>query len=114
MTKTRGFYRWFLQRLTGLLLAVFLITHTVVLHFSGNSPIDFKVVVARLTNSLWLLFYVLFLTNAIFHALNGVYGVIEDYNPSRTLKVSLSAILWVMGLLAVVWGIYVLMVFHSF
>ncbi|MFH0889026.1 MAG: succinate dehydrogenase, hydrophobic membrane anchor protein [Planctomycetota bacterium] len=114
MTKARGFYRWFLQRFTGLLLALFLITHVVVLHFSGGSPVDFKIVVSRLANSFWLIFYVLFLTNTIFHALNGLYGVVEDYNLSRTLRLLLSVALWSIGLIAVIWGIYVLIAFRAF
>ena len=114
MTEVRDFYRWFLQRLTGLLLALFLITHIVVLHFSGNSPVDFKIVVSRLANPFWLIFYILFLTNTIFHALNGLYGVIEDYNPSRALRLFLSVVLWSIGLIAIIWGIYVLMVFRTF
>jgi len=65
--------RWFLQRLTGLILAICLIVHTVVLHFSSNSAIDFNVVAGRLVNPLWFIFYLVFLSSAIFHGLNGVY-----------------------------------------
>lgn len=114
MTKDRGFCRWFLQRLTGLLLALFLIIHIVVIHFSGNSPIDFKIVANRLADTFWLIFYILFLTNTIFHALNGLYGVIEDYNLSRSLRLFLSIILWAIGLVALIWGIHVLISFRAF
>jgi len=113
MTKARGFYRWFLQRLTGLLLAVFLITHIVVIHFSGNSPIDVNAAQARFQNPFWLIFYILFLTNTIFHALNGLYGIIEDYNPSAALRLFLSVVLWCTGVVALIWGILVILFWRN-
>jgi succinate dehydrogenase hydrophobic anchor subunit len=108
-----SFLRWVLQRLTGLLLVLGLGTHTIVIHFSGHSPIDVNVVQDRLKDVFWLVFYVVFLAATLFHGLNGVYEVIDDYKPGRSFRIFVSIILWGAGLLALVWGLIVLMKWHN-
>lgn len=103
-----SFLRWFLQRITGLLLAVCLITHTVIIHFSSHSPIDVNVVHDRLKDTFWLVFYIIFLSSTLFHGLNGFYEVIDDYKPSHGVQILLGIILWGTGLIALLWGVYVL------
>lgn len=102
-------WRWFLQRFTGIILSACLITHMVVIHFSGGEVIDFKSVLTRIqSNTFWTVFYIVFLTTTLFHALNGVYEIIEDYNPPRWLRISLAAGFWLVGMLATYWGIMTL------
>ncbi|MBI5777843.1 MAG: hypothetical protein HZA49_00105 [Planctomycetes bacterium] len=108
-----SFIRWLLQRITGLLLVLGLGTHTIVIHFSGHSPIDVNVVHDRLKDTFWLVFYIVFLAATLFHGLNGFYEVIDDYKPSQRLRALLGLALWGIGLLALVWGIYVLMAWSN-
>ncbi|MDI6732766.1 MAG: succinate dehydrogenase, hydrophobic membrane anchor protein [Planctomycetota bacterium] len=103
-----SFLRWFLQRLTGLVLAVALIIHIVVLHFSGDSPVSCQAVRERLSNPLWFVFYIIFLSATLFHALNGLYEIVQDYKPSRKVNLVLTVGCLVIGLIALIWGIYVL------
>lgn len=108
-TKSGGGLRWFLQRFTGIILSACLITHVVVIHFLGGEVIDFKSVVARIQSSaFWSVFYIVFLTSTLFHALNGVYEIIEDYKPPRWLRISVIVIFWLAGLMATYWGIMTL------
>ena len=108
-----SFIRWLLQRITGLLLAVCLITHTVVIHFSGHSPVDMTVVHDRLKDNFWLVFYAVFLGATLFHGLNGFYEVIDDYKPGHRLQALLAVVLWGVGLVALAWGVYVLVQWHN-
>ena len=120
--------RWLLQRITGLLLAACLITHTVIIHFSGHSPVDMNVVHDRLKDNFWLIFYAVFLGSTLFHGLNGFYEVIDDYKlplkrdgkgrvlsdpSSHRLQALLGVVLWGVGLIALAWGVYVLVQWHN-
>lgn len=108
-----SFLRWFLQRITGLLLVACLGTHTVILHFTGHSPVDMNVVHDRLKDSFWLVFYIVFLSSTLLHGLNGVYEIVDDYKPSHGVQILLGIILWGAGLIALLWGVYVLVAWRN-
>jgi len=108
-----SFLRWVSQRLTGLILVLGLGTHTIIIHFSGHSPVDVNVVQERLKDTFWLLFYVVFLGATLFHGLNGLYEVIDDYKPSRGLQILLSIMMWCAGLVALIWGLIVLVAWRN-
>ena len=108
-----SFIRWLLQRLTGLILVLGLGTHTIIIHFSGHSPVDVNVVHERLKDTFWLLFYVVFLGATLFHGLNGLYEVIDDYKPSRGLQIFLGVMMWCAGCAALIWGLIVLMAWRN-
>ena len=95
----RGTYGWFLQRITGLFLAFFLIVHLNVMHFAGGSlRLDFETVTQRLqSSSLWAIYYFLFVPAVVFHGLNGIWGVFLDYQPSIKTKKVFLILLWLVG-----------------
>ena len=100
-----GAYGWFLQRITGLFLAFFLIMHLKVLHLTSEWHLDFKVVTDRLQASGWWgIFYILFVPIAVFHGFNGAWGVIEDYRPGKASGNGIKAFLWVVGILLCIYG----------
>ena len=103
---TRGVYGWFLQRITGLFLAFFLIVHLNVMHFSeGSLEIDFASVTARLQSSpFWAAFYILFIPSVVFHGLNGIWGIYMDYRPGLRAKKSVLFILWLLGIALTMYG----------
>lgn len=108
---------WFLQRITGLLLAVFLFTHVKVLHFDYNFAdrglMDFNFVVERLRSSIgWGIFYFCFILSALFHGLNGAWAVIMDFRPSRGGQKAWLAILWIVGIGVAVWALNTLSSFY--
>ncbi|MFH1226326.1 MAG: succinate dehydrogenase, hydrophobic membrane anchor protein [Planctomycetota bacterium] len=104
-----GSLRWFLQRFSGIILAACLMTHVIVIHLTGGEVIDFKSVLVRIHSSIfWTIFYVIFLSNTLFHALNGVYEVIEDYKPPRWLKLFIKVLFWFAGIVSLYWGLFTL------
>jgi succinate dehydrogenase hydrophobic anchor subunit len=119
---TRGALFWLVQRLTGLFLAIFLLTHVKVLHWDFNftdklmAPdglLNFSFVTSRLHGSMvWLVFYSLFIFSALFHGLNGLWAVVLDFRPSKTIQTIWLAVLWGLGILVAIWGFYTLSAFY--
>jgi succinate dehydrogenase hydrophobic anchor subunit len=116
---TRGALFWLLQRFSGLFLAVFLLTHVKVLHWDFNftkaasGMLDFGFVINRLHGSMpWLIFYFLFILSALFHGLNGLWAVVLDFRPSKTIQTTWLAVLWGIGILFAIWGFYTLRTFY--
>ena len=93
---------WFLQRISGLFLAFFLITHLNVHHLfhdiTTEGIIDFSSVQANLASSVWWqVYYFLFVPLIAFHAMNGIWAIIADYRPSGGLAMTLKILFWVVG-----------------
>jgi len=98
-------YSWFLQRITGVLLAIFLFIHIDTIHFTKEFFIDFNRVTQRLSSSgWWVVFYIIFIPVVLFHSLNGVWGIVEDYRPMPGLGKGIKAFLWVLGVCATFYG----------
>ena len=116
---TRGALFWVTQRLTGLFLAIFLLTHVKVLHWdfdftkASSGLLDFSFVTGRLHgSSVWLIFYFLFIISALFHGLNGLWAVVLDFRPSKTIQTTWLAAIWAIGILFAIWGFYTLRTFY--
>lgn len=111
--KARGVLAWFLQRITAILLAYFLFWHIVVLHYISTEKITFEKVYERLNENItfWYIFYFLFIPSVVFHGLNGLYGVILDYNPSDKLRKILLIVFWIVGLVLTYIGLRAILIF---
>jgi succinate dehydrogenase / fumarate reductase membrane anchor subunit len=123
-TSWRGAFFWLFQRLTGIFLAYFLITHVKVLHWDFNftdaaiAPtgfLDFRFVIERLQGNLgWVIFYLFFIVSALYHGLNGLWAIVLDFRPSRGMQKTWLAVIWAVGILASIWGFYTLSSFYTF
>jgi len=114
----RGAFFWLFQRVTGVILAIFLFTHVKVLHwdfnFTTQGLIDFPFVIERLQGSIgWLIFYFLFIISALFHGLNGLWAVVLDFRPSRGVQLVWLTILWTVGLLTAYYSLTTLSSFFK-
>lgn len=105
----RGFWPWLLQRLSGLLLAIFLAFHIVTLHFLRQREIDVLSVAERFRDITMIkLFYVMFLIVVVFHAFNGVRGIVMDHTLEASRIRLMRAIVWIAGIATTVYGLLVL------
>ncbi len=102
---------WFLQRISAIFLALGLLVHFWVLHFVIERPVTFLKVQERLLTPGWIVFDLLLLTAAVYHALNGLWNVIVDYNPSSTLRKIIGWVFFIIGFALIIIGIYVLIPF---
>ncbi len=91
--RNKGAMAWFLQRLTAIYLFVFLIAHFVIMHFVGSGEVTYGTVAPRLSSPLWKAGDLLFLIFALYHGINGLWQVLEDYIRSRGLRLFLYSLL---------------------
>jgi succinate dehydrogenase cytochrome b556 subunit len=108
----QGVWAWILQRITAVLLAVFLGTHLAVLHYvDENLVINFAGVATRMKSALYLFVDGGLLIIGLYHALNGVRAVILDFVVGESARRSVTAVMWVLGVAFALLGLYALAAF---
>ncbi len=114
-----GAWAWILQRLTGVLLWIFLGMHLLATHFgfftpevtSGNTgytgPASYNSVMARLQSPMFIVDATL-LVIAVYHGLNGIKMVAYDVWTGKTARTIISWVLTLIGLASIAFGAYLL------
>jgi len=95
-----GEFNWLMQRVSGVALLVLLLGHFFIQHFIG-APVGgagYEAVAERLSGLGWKLFDMTFVTFALYHGINGIFMVIEDYVYSGW-RVFWKGFFWVVGIL---------------
>ena len=100
-----GAFHWLFQRISGIFIAVILAIHLGAVHF-GSSPVD-------LGSPTWKVFHLLFLFLLLYHILNGVWLMIEDYVRTPWLRVSLYGLIWTVGGVFLILGFVTLVPFGA-
>lgn len=106
-------WSWLLQRVTGLLLVVYLFIHLWVLHYSNKGEVTFDSILSRLQSPAFVVFDLMLLALVIFHALNGVRIVILDLGISQRAQRMLFWGLMLLGFALFLFGVYALWPFIS-
>jgi succinate dehydrogenase / fumarate reductase, membrane anchor subunit len=110
--KPQGVWAWILQRVTAVLLIVFLGTHLLVLHYvPENMNINFLGVAARFKSVLYVIIDSGLLAVALYHALNGVRNILFDFVVDEGKRRTFNILFWLVGLAFLLWGAYALMFF---
>jgi succinate dehydrogenase hydrophobic membrane anchor protein len=110
--KTQGVWAWILQRITAVLLLVFLGTHLAVLHYvPENLNINFLGVAPRFKSVLYLIVDSGLLAAGLYHALNGVRNVLFDYVIADGTRRTINTVMWIVGVVFLAWGAYALTAF---
>jgi succinate dehydrogenase / fumarate reductase membrane anchor subunit len=100
-----GFYAWFFQRLTGILLVILLLIHFAITHnLPKGGEVSYAVVAPRLATATWKVFDLTFLVCALFHGLNGVWMVVQDYVSGEGAQTWIFYALCTLGLILLVLG----------
>lgn len=100
---------WFMQRITGLFLGFFLLTHINVHHLfhdiTTQGLISFESVSENLASSVfWKIYYFLFVPMVVYHAINGIWQIIADFRPSGGAAILIKSLLWILGIVLIVIG----------
>lgn len=103
-----GMWSWLLQRITGLLLVIYLFIHLWVLHYSNTGKVTFDQILLRLQSPAFVVFDLMLLAIVIFHALNGVRIVIIDFGIGNRAQRALFWGLMLLGLALFLFGVYAL------
>ncbi len=117
-SKVAGTWAWFFQRLSAVLLVVFLGIHLYVAHFmdvgdeTGEEPlITFNEVSVRLDQLIYIVVDYGMLSMVLLHGLNGLRTVMFDFDMFAKRKKLMDVGLWVLGIATLVWGIIILFPF---
>ncbi len=96
---------WLLQRVSGLFLAYALAVHLWAVHVVSSGNLTWETITARLQdNLLWSTYYLLFIPAVVYHAANGLWGIVLDYNPRPVLRRMVLSALWIGGLTLLAYG----------
>lgn len=117
-SKVAGTWAWFFQRVSAVLLVVFLAIHIYVAHFmgvgdesSGDTLITFSDVSVRLDQLIFIIVDYGMLSMVLLHGLNGFRTVIFDFDMFVKRKKLVDVTLWVVGIATLIWGIIILIPF---
>ncbi|MBN1320167.1 MAG: hypothetical protein JXA87_04910 [Thermoleophilia bacterium] len=104
-----GMWSWLFQRITAILLIVCLAIHLIFTHLLNIGELDSGNVADRLANAGLTAVDIILLASAIYHALNGLRMVLMDYwLTSRTRALTVTIVLWVVGIAFMVYGTWAL------
>jgi len=104
-----GMWPWFLQRITAIFLVVGLLVHFGLLHYLTERPLTFDKVIDRLSTPGWIIFDSLLLIACIYHAFNGIYAILLDFNIGIRAQRTLFYVFMIAGIALSVFGIVILM-----
>lgn len=100
-----GSTQWVMQRVSAILLIALAFGHFGLQHFTSDAVSTGLTVAARLNDPFWQAYYIVFIILAMYHGVNGVVGIVRDYNPRRGLRVALEVGLWSLAAFFVVLGL---------
>lgn len=117
-SKVAGTWAWAFQRLSAVLLIVFLALHLLAAHFigvgeeTGEEPlITFEEVSVRLDQLLYIVVDYGMLSMVLLHGLNGLRTVMFDFDMFVKRKKFIDVALWVVGIGTLIWGVVILFPF---
>lgn len=112
----RNTYLWFLQLVTGVLIAALLGIHMVIQHlgailsFFGIEAADqtaWALMIGRASQGIWVGLYIALLAFVLYHGLNGLRGVILELTPSRKTERIITQVIIAFGVIFFIGGTYV-------
>ncbi len=99
-----GAVGWFFQRLTGIVLAPILLVHLFTMHRVHEHGLAFESVTELLSKPYWKVLELTFLVLALYHALNGIYALLQDYVKRPGVRMTLFSLVVLVGLVLLVFG----------
>ena len=108
-------FSWFFMRISGVLLFIMALGHLIIMHVIHSvESIDDLFVAQRLGNPFWQIYDWILLTLALFHGLNGVRILIDDYVHRPGLRLLCQSLLYITALIFFVAGSMVIWTFPSY
>ena len=79
-------FQWMMQRVSAVLLLVLTFGHFGLQHFTASAVSTGLTVTARMNDPFWQGYYIMFVVLAMYHGINGVYGIFLDYGPKQMTR----------------------------
>jgi len=98
-------WQWFFMRISGLVLVVLALGHFALTHIVNDvADTDAEFVGERWSNPLWRTYDWALLTLALFHGLNGLRVIIDDYVRSPGKRAAVKSVIYVVSGTLFVYG----------
>lgn len=94
VSRRTGSTQWLMQRVSAFLLVGLAFLHFGIQHFTSDAVSTGLTVAARLNNVWWQAYYAIFISLALYHGINGLTGIIRDYNPRPNLRLPVELLIW--------------------
>jgi succinate dehydrogenase / fumarate reductase, membrane anchor subunit len=104
-SRSSGSFSWIFQRISGLILVVVMIGHYILMHYTPESGHTYDAVLARMQSNWYRVLDLVFLLLAMYHGLNGIWGIFRDYKLKPWQSITIIGLLIVSGLAFSLWGI---------
>lgn len=106
---------WLIKIATGPLLVILLLVHLIVNHYTGsaNGLMSYADVVRYFNNPWIVAMEITFLACVVTHSLLGLRAIILDLHPSRKTMGIVDMLMWVVGIVSVVYGIWLALAIAS-
>lgn len=103
-------FSWWFFRVSGVGLIFLAIIHLLLMHVTHDvSATDYQFIANRYANPLWRVYDLLLLTLALFHGLNGLRIICDDYIRTRGVRLTVVSVLffiaitfWLMGSMTII------------
>lgn len=96
-TSKTGGLLWLFQRISAIVLFILLLAHFVTYHFISEGVIKYASIVEKMKAPWFNLVQFLFLITALYHGINGIWMIVEDYTRSKFWRILWYSILVVGG-----------------
>jgi len=112
----RNTYLQILQLVTGILIAILLGIHMVLMHLDAilgffgidvGEPASWESMIDRAGQGIWAGLYIALLAFIIYHAFNGLRNIILELTPSARTEHIVTWTIIVFGIIVFIWGTYV-------
>lgn len=109
-----GAIHWLMQRVSGLAIVILVGFHLIVAHYTVPSEgLSYKWVATRMADPLWKLYYLFLLILCVYHGLNGIWMIFQDYVHKDGLRIGLFGGLAILGMLMISLGALTIIPFPS-
>jgi succinate dehydrogenase / fumarate reductase membrane anchor subunit len=106
-------FSWWFFRVSGVVLIFLVVIHLLIMHVTNDvSATNYDFVAHRYANPFWRLYDLLLLTLALFHGLNGLRIIGDDYIKSRGMRLAVVSTLFVIALFFWLLGTITIITFH--
>ncbi len=109
-------WSWFFMRISGVVMLFLVLFHLLWMHlYIGLENINFETIVGRWQGPLgpfWRIYDLSLLAFAFSHGMNGLRWIVEDYVHSRGWRLAINSILWVLYVLLIIAGAYIIFTFN--
>ena len=112
----RNTYLWFIQLVTGVLVAVLLGLHMVVMHLDAilgffgidvTNSTSWTSMIERSRQPVWASIYIALLAVVLYHGLNGLRNIILELTPSARIERIVTWVIIIVGIIIFICGSYV-------